>query len=148
MFGNFDVMVPTVFDNGYWDSVVKAFDDLMNDSHVDYSSNFPPCNVFYREDNKGVEITLALAGYSKDELDISACDNKITIKATPVEEKEKSGRYFKQRIKKLPFEKTYELPIGKYNLDKAGVEYIDGLLTIYVPAREERKPFVKKLNIR
>lgn len=131
-----------------FDDLFKNFDELMNSSRLSFQEPFPPMNVFYSADNKSAEITLALAGYSKEELSVEVNGNTIVIEATPKKEDEKNGTYFKQRIHKKSFKRSYELPTNVYDTSKTEVEFKDGLLNIYVPAKQKEESTSKKIAIR
>lgn len=131
-----------------FDDLFKSFDELMNSSRLSFQEPFPPVNVFYRADDKTAEITLALAGYSKDELSVTVDGDRILIEASPIKEEEKAGTYMKRRIHKTAFKRSYELPHGVYDMEKVDVEYNNGLLTITVPSKEKETPAVKKIAIR
>jgi len=137
-----DLMMSTTFDD-----VFKRFDELMNSERLDFSQVFPPMNVFYHADNKAVEIEMALAGYKKDELNIEIEENRIIVSGKPVEEEKKEGKYFKQKIRKQEFKRAYEIP-STYDLEKAEVNYEDGILTIKVPAKEKITPVTRRLEIK
>ena len=137
-----DLMMSTTFDD-----VFKRFDELFNSDRLDFSQVFPPMNIFYQADNKAVQIEMALAGYKKDELSIEVEENKIVISGTPTEEEKKEGKYFKQKIRKQNFRRSYEIP-NTYDLEKAEVTYEDGILSIMVPAKEVQLPEKKTLMIK
>ena len=126
----------------------RDFEDLMNSARVDFKEVFPPMNVFYAADDKACTIELALAGYSKDEISVEVGDNKITVAAEVKEEEKKEGKYYKQRIKKQSFTRTYAVPANVYDLEATEVSYVDGLLTINVPAKAPEEPKTKKLEIK
>lgn len=131
-----------------------SFDELMNSTRLSFQESFPPMNVFYYADSESAEITLALAGYSKDELSVEANGNTIIVEATPkapITDKEEKGTYLKRRIHKKEFRRTYALPSTpygtSYDTSKAEVEFKDGLLKICVPALVKEEPSGKKLTI-
>lgn len=131
-----------------FDDLFKSFDELMSSSRLSFQEPFPPMNVFYRADDNAAEITLALAGYSRDELSVEVVNNKIVIEATPTPEEEKNGTYFKQRIHKKAFKRSYELPNNAYDTSKTDVTFKDGLLTIFVPSKKKDLPSSRKIAIR
>lgn len=126
----------------------RTFEELMNSARFDYKEAFPPMNVFYAADDKACTIELALAGYSKDEISVEVGDNKITVAATVKEEDEKEGKYAKRRIKKQNFQRVYAVPANIYDIEATEVSYVDGLLTIVVPAKAPEAPQTKKLEIK
>lgn len=147
LYGDRDVDVPRC--SSWIDDLFKSFNFIVKDEDSDYSSSFPPCNVFYEESDAGVDIELALAGYKKDELSVSVDTDSVTISAKPIKaEDEKKGSYFKHRIKKEEFTKSYDLPVGKYDTDTTEVSYEDGILAIHINAKKEVEPQRKTITIK
>lgn len=122
--------------------------DLVSDAQI-YNSKFPPCDIYFHEDSKDLEFQFALAGYSKDEIDISFEDDAMILSLgftgekneEPSEKKEALMRGIKRSRAKV----KYFVPFAKYNVEEAKAEYKEGILTVKVPAKEESKP--KKLLI-
>jgi HSP20 family molecular chaperone IbpA len=73
-----------------------------------------------------LRITLAVAGFSADELDVSVEDNELAIRGRQEEEDE--GRVFLHRgIAARQFQRTFVLADG---MEVVGAELKDGLLSI------------------
>lgn len=85
----------------------------------------------YRETQDGVTFQLALAGYSKDLLEVEAGNERLVIKSS---KKESEDSFFASRA----FKKEFILP-PRYNLSKIDCSFKNGLLTIFVPIKEDSK---------
>ena len=60
-----------------FDSIFEEFDRML-DSTERYNSNYPPYNICKLNDND-YKIEVALAGYSRDDIEIELKDNTLTV---------------------------------------------------------------------
>ena len=60
-----------------FENFIRDVEAILNDSRP--TNNFPPHNIIKADENKYV-VELAVAGFSKDEIDIEVQDNTLTIK--------------------------------------------------------------------
>ena len=127
---------------GGFDDVFDSFNELIKSSRLSYSEPVPPVNVYTTSNDKMCTIDMALAGYTKDELNVSILGKTIVVEATPKKEEKTEGTFVKQRIHKMPFKRAYEVP-SKYDMDKAEVSYENGILSITIPTFE-KKPIPRK----
>jgi molecular chaperone IbpA len=123
----------------------RFFDDVERLLATDVqkvSSTFPPHNILKLDDSRYV-VELAIAGFSKDEIEISVEDGTLTVKGEKVE-KESSAQYLHKGIGTRSFTKT--LTIAD-TIEVKGAEFKDGILRIglenIVP--EHKKP--RKIEI-
>ena len=86
----------------------RVFDALENaNAHV--SDNYPPFNI-ERIDANAYRITIAVAGFSEDELTIEAREATLTVKGEKKPEAEDSGREVLYRgIAARAFERRFQL---------------------------------------
>ena len=61
-----------------FDSIFDEFDRML-ESTERYSSNYPPYNIKRVNDNN-YSIEVALAGYSKDDIEVELKDNTLTVR--------------------------------------------------------------------
>ena len=99
--------------------------DNLFDSIATNRSNFPPYNIVKSEDD-GAEIQLALAGYSKDDIEVSVQDKVLTISSSGVD-KQDDIEYNYRGVAKRAF--TIKFSIGQYQEVK-DVSMKDGMLFI------------------
>lgn len=138
--------VPTTFGGSFFDSIFEDFSQLMKSPRFSFDDSFPPLNLYLQTSDKACNIEIALTGYKKDWLSVEIDGTTLTIKADVPEEKGEEKKYIKHRIQAKSFEKVYKIPEG-YDVDNAEVSYEDGLLSIYIPVKEQ-KTTSKKLLIK
>ena len=93
----------------FWRSTV-GFDRLfdMLDQTAQYQANdtYPPYNI-ERADDDHYRITLALAGFSPDEITITAEQNVLTVEGSKAQKPE--AEYLYQGISARPFRRVFNL---------------------------------------
>ena len=128
-----------------FDSIFEEFDRML-DSTERYNSNYPPYNICKLNDND-YKIEVALAGYSKDDIEIELKDNTLTVR-NKINEKvvnDESNGVIHKGISTRQFERSFTISedIKVKNADlKNGLLNID--LERIVP--EEKKPRLIDIN--
>ena len=61
-----------------FDSIFDEFDRMLESSER-YSSNYPPYNI-HKINDTDYKIEIALAGYSKDDIELELKDNTLTVR--------------------------------------------------------------------
>lgn len=102
-----------------WDSIL---DDIAHRT----SNNFPPYNLV--KDEKGIEIQLALAGYSKEDISVTVLDRILTISSNGVD-KEDGRKYNYRGVAKRGFVSKFSLA---QNHEVQNVTMKNGMLYIFV----------------
>ncbi len=104
----------------------RLFDLLENQPRQNSGDNYPPFNIERRSDDT-FRITVAVAGFKPDELDITAQQNLLVIQGRKKEEESADGDFLHVGIATRGFERRFELAdfVRVENADLA-----DGLLTI------------------
>ena len=103
----------------------RLFDLLERQARLNAGDNYPPFNI-ERQGEDAYRITLAVAGFRADELDITAQQNLLVIKGARAAEDE--GKTFVHvGIANRGFERRFELA-DFVRVEKA--DLADGLLTI------------------
>lgn len=111
------------------------------------SDGYPPYNIerLHRDDQSGeperLRITLAVAGFSEDELDVSTEENQLVIRGRQAEQEARN--YLYRGIAARQFQRTFVLADGMQVLG-AGLK--NGLLSVDL-IRPEATRMVKKINI-
>jgi len=121
----------------------KFFDDVEKLLTMDIQkSTFPPHNILKLDDTRYI-VELAIAGFSKDEIDISVNAGVLTVKGEK-EDKESNVQYLHKGIGTRSFTKTITVAD---TIEVKGAEFIDGILRIglenVIP--EHKKP--RKIEI-
>ena len=121
----------------------KFFDDVEKLLTMDIQkSTFPPHNILKLDDTRYI-VELAIAGFSKDEIDISVNSGVLTVKGEK-EDKENEVQYLHKGIGTRSFTKTITVAD---TIEVKGAEFKDGILRIglenVIP--EHKKP--RKIEI-
>ena len=121
-----------VFDN-IFDSVFN-----LNESNTSY----PPYNILKSDNN--YTISLAIAGFSKDEVDISLQENELAIKGVAKDQDEKI-EFLHRGIAGRNFERKFKLAD---TIKVSDASYENGLLNIYLEREipEHQKPRKIEIN--
>ena len=113
------------------------FDHFNNQLEIKQTPSYPPYNI-NRIDDLNYQIEMALAGFSKADIDIKYADNQLTIKSVDSDDKEEKETLHRG-ISKRKFSRTFTLAD---DIKVNGAELKDGMLLIdlekIVP--EEKKP--------
>jgi molecular chaperone IbpA len=108
----------------------RLFDFLESASRAE-QENYPPFDIEKLGDDV-YRITIAVAGFKRDEIDIVAHQNMLTITGRRAEQKGRDGSYLHMGIANRAFERRFELADF---VRVTGADLADGLLTIEL-ARE------------
>ena len=113
-----------------FDNVFDHFERMMDDHNFNQmtATNFPPYNIVKTGDYT-YDVELALAGFSKDDIDVEYKDNMLTVKS---KEKDKSEAkdtdgVLHRGISKRWFAKAFTIAD---DVEVKGAELKDGLLKI------------------
>lgn len=129
------------------DFIDEFFDDFFKPrgtrDHLALRQGFPKGDI-YIKDNKLI-LELALAGYSRDQLNVSIEDNVLVVSATKGDDVKNNNSQWR---KTSAFKKAFPDLANKWDIAKAEATYQDGLLQIVVPLLESKAEVVKKIEIR
>ena len=103
-------------------------------------------SVDLNETDDAYELQADIPGIPKDDIEVVAVDNTVTIKGERKDEHESTGKgYHRFERQYGSFQRTFEIP-GGFESDKVEARYEDGVLHVTLPKREESKP--KQLNVK
>jgi molecular chaperone IbpA len=102
----------------------RVFDLLENATRVQVIDNWPPYDIAKTGDDT-YRITMAVAGFAQDELEISAQPNLLIV--TAEKSAEASGEYLHRGIATRSFTRRFELAD---HVRVTGATLVNGLLTI------------------
>ena len=123
-----------------FENFIRDVESILNETKP--VNNFPPHNIIKLDDNK-YAVELAVAGFSKDEIDIQVQENTLTIKGEKIEGTP-NLEYLHRGIGTRSFTKSITIAD---TIEVKGAEYKDGILRIglenIVP--EHKKP--RKIEI-
>ena len=104
----------------------RLFDFLENSARTEQSDNYPPFDLERISDDR-YRITLAVAGFKREEIDIIARQNLLVISGRKAENRNKDGNYLHMGIATRAFERRFELA-DFVRVENAELQ--DGLLSI------------------
>jgi molecular chaperone IbpA len=129
---------PSIVGRGTFD---QFFDEVFSDPFavVRRSTEGYPLTDLYKdgEDNQVIEV--ALAGFSREELNIEVKDNSIVISC---ESPLNNGTENQRRIARRSFTRSFVDYDHQLDMRKSNASFANGLLRIVIPATEEAKPTV------
>ena len=103
----------------------RLFDFLENASRAD-QDNYPPFDIEKLSDDS-YRITLAVAGFKREDIDITAQQNMLTITGRRADTRDRDGNFLYLGIATRAFERRFELADF---VRVSGADLRDGLLTI------------------
>ena len=115
------------FTIGY-DNVFDRFESMFDNDHFfSTTSNYPPYNIVKTGDYT-YDIELALAGFSKKDIDVNYADSQLTIKSIKDEKAEEDADgVLHKGISKRQFSRTFTIAD---DVEVKGAELKDGLLKV------------------
>ena len=122
-----------------FDSIFDEFDRML-ESTERYSTNYPPYNI-KRVNDTDYRIEVALAGYSKDDIEVELKDSTLTVRNRSKEQTidEKGNGVIHKGISTRQFERAFTI---SDDIKVKDAELKNGLLTIDLEREipEEKKP--------
>ncbi|HSM39797.1 MAG TPA: Hsp20 family protein [Afifellaceae bacterium] len=133
---------------GFSSPLLLGFDDIeraLERVSRGASDGYPPYNIERIAASNGelprIRIVLAVAGFSRDEIDISVDDSELTIVGKQADDSDRD--YLHRGIAARQFKRTFVLADG---MDVVGADLKDGLLAIDL-VRPEPDRKVRKIEI-
>lgn len=111
-----------------FDNVFDHFERMMDDHNFNQmtATNFPPYNIVKTGDYT-YDVELALAGFSKDDIDVEYKDNMLTVKSKEKPKEDDKDGMLHRGISKRWFAKAFTIAD---DVEVKGAELKDGLLKI------------------
>ena len=103
----------------------RLFDFLENTARAE-QDNYPPFDIEKLSDDQ-YRITLAVAGFRRDEIDITALQNMLVVTGRKSENRNRDGNFLHMGIATRAFERRFELADF---VRVTSADLADGLLTI------------------
>ena len=112
-----------------FDDMFDQFENMLGNGNLAMQSNYPPYNI-RKTGNDKYSIEVALAGFSKKDVEVEFEDNLLTVRTKQVnksEDKNVNGEILHKGISQRQFARSFTIADDvKVN----GAELKDGLLTI------------------
>jgi molecular chaperone IbpA len=113
-----------------FDNMFDHFEHMMDDSFFRGTmGNFPPYNIVKTGENT-YDVELALAGFSKKDIEVEYKENQLTVrskKQDKQEETDEDGNVIHRGISKRMFSKSFTIA---NDVEVKGAELKDGLLKV------------------
>lgn len=105
----------------------------------------PPVDVY--EDQEGITLTAELPGLSVEELDVRVENDTLTLKGERKLEREDKREHYR-RVERAygSFSRSFSLP-PTVDPERIQAEAKNGVLSVFLPRREESKPRQIKVKI-
>ncbi len=124
-----------------FDDIERALDRVTRAT----SDGYPPYNIERlprsEADPERLRITLAVAGFTREELDVSVEENQLVIRGRQQDDKDR--QYLHRGIAARQFQRAFLLADGMQVL---GADLKNGLLSVDL-ARPEPERVIRKINI-
>jgi HSP20 family protein len=130
-------------------TIPSLLNDFFNDDWFDSAfvnnwrsagASMPAVNV--RESNDDFIIEVAAPGMKRNDFNVALDNNLLTISSRREEnseEKGHEGEYMRREFSYQAFQRSFSLPEAKVEGGKISAKYIDGILYVTIPKREEAK---------
>lgn len=132
--------------NQFWRDFDRFNDEITRsilDSRFGTVSNYPPLNLYTKEDE--ALVTCLLPGFTPESIDIQIKDHVLTLSGKKTKEELAEGtEVLRREIFEGDFHRTMELPF-RVNQEAVRANFKNGVLNIHLPRREEDRP--KKVSI-
>jgi len=122
----------------------RLFDFLESAGRSEQTDNYPPYDIEKLSDD-AYRITLAVAGFGPNDIDITARQNMLVVTGRKAESRNKDGNYLHMGIATRAFERRFELADF---VRVEGADMKDGLLSIELVREipEAMKPRKVEIN--
>jgi len=117
--------------------------DTLFDENVS-TTNYPPYNIV-KVDDSNYAIEIAIAGFSKDEIEIETKENTLTIKSQSRPEGDDDKQYLHKGISNRAFTRSFTI---SDDVVVKGATFENGLLNVQLERiiPEEKKPRLIKIK--
>lgn len=112
----------------------REFNELLG---TDFSATLPAVNVAESKDDFRIEV--AAPGLKKENFKLHLDHNRLTISSqVESEQEQKQEKYTRKEFSYQSFQRSFTLP-QTVDTEKISASYLDGVLLITLPKREEAK---------
>lgn len=109
------------------------------------AATVPPVNI--TETPNEYKVSLAAPGIKKEDFKIDVDGNMLTISAEKEEKtEEKEDKYTRREFNYTTFSRSFTMP-DDVQFDKVDARYVDGVLELMLPKKEEAKKAIVTKNI-
>ncbi len=112
-----------------------------------YMEHAPRVNIIESAEDYRVEVQAP--GFDKKDLKIEMVDDTLTIRGEHTREHNENNeekRWMRREFSRSAFERSFILPLS-VQADSIRAEYVNGVLQLTIPKREEAKPKTRSIEI-
>ncbi len=112
-----------------------------------YMEHAPRVNIVESAEDYRVEVQAP--GFDKKDLKIEMVDDTLTIRGEHTREQSENNeekRWMRREFSRSAFERSFILP-QSVQADSIRAEYVNGVLQLTIPKREEAKPKMRSIEI-
>ena len=152
MFNDFD-LIDEMLDNfmGLGNGMVAASNKAgaANGKKLSYPiTSFPPTRVTQDKKDGSLHFKFLLAGYKKEDINLSFEKDKLTVSAKAKHEDVRDNFVvIADGIKTPEFSYSYIVPEKVFDKKKISAKMEDGVLRVYIPMKEKKDIDTAKINI-
>ena len=134
-------MTPSLFDDFF-----KPWNEWFDRPALfERMKTMPAVNV--KEDTDSYTVSLAAPGLKKEDFKLDIEGNMLTISSEKEESKEdKDEKYTRKEFNYSSFSRSFSLP-DEVNMEKIDARYVDGVLKLSLPKKEEAKKIATSKHI-
>ncbi len=130
-----DNQMPSMFDK-FFNNELSSWPDC---NYSERNTSLPAVNV--KENESEYEIEVAAPGMNRDDFKVNLSNDLLTISSEKKDEaKEDKTDYSRREFSYRSFKRSFTLPKGMVDGEKITASYVDGIINISLPKREEVKP--------
>lgn len=132
--------MPSVFNDFF-----RPWDEWFEGGLTSRVLNVPAVNITENKDQFMVD--LAIPGMKKEDFNIDIEGNMLTISCEKEDSKiENEEKYTRKEFNYSSFTRSFSLP-DEVNMDKIDARYVDGVLKLSLPKKEEAKKIATSKHI-
>ncbi len=128
-------------------NVPSLFNEFFNEDFSNYRSLGAfrtSVNIVENDQEYGLE--LVAPGFEKENFNLKIENNELIISAeVKAEEKEETKKYNRREFKVQSFKRSFSLPENEIDEQNVKANYVNGVLKVALPKREEAKPKAPQL---
>ena len=128
-------------------NVPSLFNEFFNDDFINHrqlGAFRTSVNIVENDNEYGLE--LVAPGFEKENFSLKIENNELIISAeVKTEENEENKNYNRREYKAQSFTRSFTLPENEIDEQHVKANYVNGVLKVALPKREEAKPKAPKL---